>query len=158
MSNNYCLKASGKQIVELARLMDVHSRRTGFDEPILYLGDACRLEPIPYSKVYATCDTPRIFSACLVDESGSHDLMELTDLFGVVGLFPHHPRLLPSYFSTQKLKFCGEYVSVYCAYVDLLHYQPPCNNCLRSPYAVHGETTDDAWKPIGKWQNPYKRA
>lgn len=33
MSNNYCLKASGKQIVELARLMDVHSRRTGFDEP-----------------------------------------------------------------------------------------------------------------------------
>ena len=54
MSNNYCLKASGKQIVELARLMDVHSRRTGFDEPILYLGDACRLEPIPYSKVYAT--------------------------------------------------------------------------------------------------------
>lgn len=40
------------------------------------------------------------------------------------------------------------------AYVDLLHYQPPCNNCLRSPYAVHGETTDDAWKPIGKWQNP----
>lgn len=45
MSNNYCLKASGKQIVELARLMDVHSRRTGFDEPILYLGDACRLEP-----------------------------------------------------------------------------------------------------------------
>lgn len=77
MSNNYCLKASGKQIVELARLMDVHSRRTGFDEPILYLGDACRLEPIPYSKVYATCDTPRIFSACLVDESSSHDLMEL---------------------------------------------------------------------------------
>ena len=47
---------------------------------------------------------------------------------------------------------------VNCAYVDLLHYQPPCNNCLRSPYAVHGETTDDAWKPIGKWQNPYKRA
>lgn len=46
MSNNYCLKASGKQIVELARLMDVHSRRTGFDEPILYLGDACRLEPV----------------------------------------------------------------------------------------------------------------
>lgn len=46
MSNNYCLKASGKQIVELARLMDVHSRRTGFDEPILYLGDACRLEPM----------------------------------------------------------------------------------------------------------------
>lgn len=43
---------------------------------------------------------------------------------------------------------------VNCAYVDLLHYQPPCNNCLRSPYAVHGETTDDAWKPIGKWQNP----
>ena len=34
MSNNYCLKASGKQIVELARLMDVHSRRTGFDEPM----------------------------------------------------------------------------------------------------------------------------
>lgn len=67
MSNNYCLKASGKQIVELARLMDAHSRRTGFDEPILYLGDACRLEPIPYSKVYATCDTPRIFSACLVE-------------------------------------------------------------------------------------------
>ena len=33
---------------------------------------------------------------------------------------------------------------VNCAYVDLLHYQPPCNNCLRSPYAVHGETTDDA--------------
>lgn len=117
MSNNYCLKASGKQIVELARLMDVHSRRTGFDEPILYLGDACHLEPIPYSKVYATCDTPRIFSACLVDESGSHDLTELTDLFGVVGLFPHHPRFLPSYFSTQKLKFCGEYVSVYCAYI-----------------------------------------
>lgn len=27
-------------------------------------------------------------------------------------------------------------------------------SCLRSPYAVHGETTDDAWKPIGKWQNP----
>lgn len=47
---------------------------------------------------------------------------------------------------------------VNCAYVDLLYYQPPCNNCLRSPYAVHGETTDDAWKPIGKWQNPYKRA
>lgn len=43
MSNNYCLKASGKQIVELARLMDAHSRRTGFDEPILYLGDACHL-------------------------------------------------------------------------------------------------------------------
>ena len=43
---------------------------------------------------------------------------------------------------------------VNCAYVDLLHYQSPCNNCLRSPYAVHGETTDDAWKPIGKWQNP----
>jgi len=41
-----------------------------------------------------------------------------------------------------------------CAYTDLLHYQSPCNNCLRSPYAVHGETTDDAWKPIGKWQNP----
>lgn len=63
--------------------MDAHSRRTGFDEPILYLGDACHLEPIPCSKVYATCDTPRIFSACLVDESGSHDLTELTDLFGV---------------------------------------------------------------------------
>lgn len=47
---------------------------------------------------------------------------------------------------------------VNCAYVDLLHYQPPCNNCLRSPYAVHGETTDDAWKPTGKWQIPYKRA
>lgn len=43
---------------------------------------------------------------------------------------------------------------VNCAYVDLLHYQPPCNNCLRSPYAVHGETTDDAWKPTGKWQIP----
>lgn len=43
--------------------------------------------------------------------------MELAGLFGVVGLFPHHPRLLPSYFSTQKLKFCGEYVSVYCAYI-----------------------------------------
>ena len=94
MSNNYCLKASGKQIVELARLMDAHSRRTGFDEPILYLGDACHLEPIPCSKVYATCD-----------------------MFGVVGFFPHHPQLLPSYFSTQKLKFCGEYVSVYCAYI-----------------------------------------
>lgn len=50
------------------------------------------------------------------------------------------------------------FIYVNCAYVDLLHYQPPCNNCLRSPYAVHGETTDDAWKPIGKWQNPYKRA
>lgn len=46
MSNNYCLKASGKQIVELARLMDVHSRRTGFDEPILYLGDACRVPDV----------------------------------------------------------------------------------------------------------------
>ena len=85
-------------------------------------GDACHLEPIPCSKVYATCDTPRIFSACLVDESGSHDLTELTGLFGVVGFFPHHPQLLPSYFSTQKLKFCGEYVSVYCAYI----YVPEC--------------------------------
>ena len=102
MSNNYCLKASGKQIVELARLMDVHSRRTGFDEPILYLGDACRLEPIPYSKVYATCDTPRIFSACLVDESSSHDLMELTDLFGVVGLFP--PPAASVLFQHAKIK------------------------------------------------------
>lgn len=117
MSSNYCLKASGKQVVELARLMDVHSRRTGFDEPVLYLGDACRLEPIPYSKVYAACGTPRIFSACLVDESSSHGLMELAGLFGVAGLFPHHPRLLPSYSSTQKLKFCGEYASVYCAYI-----------------------------------------
>lgn len=117
MSDNYCLKASGKRIVELARLMGARSRRAGFDEPILCLGDACRLEPIPRSKARATRDTPRIFSACLVDESGSHDLTELTDLFGVVGLFPHHPRPLPSCFSARKLKFRGEYVSVCRAYI-----------------------------------------
>ena len=48
----------------------------------------------------------------------------------------------------------AEQSCVNCAYADLLHCQPPCNNCLRSPYAVHGETTDDAWKPTGKWQIP----
>lgn len=62
MSNNYCLKASGKQIVELARLMDAHSRRTGFDEPILYLGDACHLGT--HSLLQSVCDlrhAPDIF-------------------------------------------------------------------------------------------------
>lgn len=117
MSNNYCLKASGKQIVELARLMDVHSRRTGFDEPILYLGDACRLEPIPYSKVYATCDTPRIFSACLVDESRAHDLSELVNLLNEAGIVFPPGRTVQEYFNVQKVKFCGEYVSTYCAYI-----------------------------------------
>lgn len=117
MSNNYCLKASGKQIVELARLMDVHSRRTGFDEPILYLGDACRLEPIPCSKVYATCDTPRIFSACLVDESRAHDLSELVNLLNEAGIVFPPDRTAQEYFNVQKVKFCGEYISTYCAYI-----------------------------------------
>lgn len=27
-------------------------------------------------------------------------------------------------------------------------------NGVVEPYAVHGETTDDAWKPTGKWQIP----
>lgn len=117
MSNNYCLKASGKQIVELARLMDAHSRRTGFDEPILYLGDACHLEPIPCSKVYATCDTPRIFSACLVDESGSHDLTELVNLLNEAGIVFPPGRTAQEYFNVQKVKFCGEYISTYCAYI-----------------------------------------
>ncbi len=119
MSNKetYCLKASSQQLARLAELMDERSRATGFDEPVVYLGTPYLLDPIPFSGSEKTCDTPRIFSACLVDESRAHDLSELVNLLNEAGIVFPPGRTVQEYFNVQKVKFCGEYVSTYCAYI-----------------------------------------